>query len=372
VLDPPIDSLAGAQETARGALGEVGGLLNEMMRRLLYLPEQASTIAFDVDRVHYLEIIIMTGIALVTASAGFYFLCRYRRRPGDGRTPRVEAPFIIEVAAAGGLLALFTFFWAISFRQYAHQARPPTDAMEVYVTSKQWMWKFSYPGGQRSAGVLYVPAGRPVKLLITSRDVIHSFYVPAFRIKKDAVPGQYTSIWFQALGPGRWPIRCAELCGVGHSNMLAEVVALSPEQYTQWLRGTWPTVPQADVGLPEAVTPVTLVEQGREAAAVYGCLKCHSIDGSPHIGPTWLGLYGMWQPLGGGGGVRVDEAFITSKMMDPTATVVPGYPQVMPSFQGLIRPAEVAAIIEYIKSLREPAVPENAAQLPPPPTGPRP
>lgn len=111
-----------------------------------------------------------------------------------------------------------------------------------------------------------------------------------------------------------------------------------------------------------------LVEQGHEAAAVYGCLKCHTTDGTPHIGPTWLGLYGKWQPLEGGGGVRVDEAYITAKMMDPTATVVPGYPQVMPSFQGIIRPAETAAIIEYMKSLRGPAVPENAAQMPPPPT----
>src|SRR5262249_31321508 len=153
--------------------------------------------------------------------------------------------------------------------------------------------------------VLYVPAGRPVKLIMTSRDVIHSFYVPDFRVKQDVVPGRYTTAWFEANAPGAYEILCAEYCGQGHSTMRCPVVALSPADYERWLGGAAPAQQRS------------LLRTGERVAADQGCLRCHTLDGTPHIGPTWAGLYGAVVPLEGGGEVKADEAYITESMMDP-------------------------------------------------------
>jgi cytochrome c oxidase subunit 2 len=233
------------------------------------------------------------------------------------------------------------------------------------------MWKFSYPDGPSSIGVLTVPARRPVKLLMTSRDVIHSFFVPAFRVKRDAIPGRYTEMWFEATKPGRYPVYCAEYCGLNHSSMLGEVVVLEPAEFDAWLerqkkglKGTQDSggIARVDItsqvgtppGSEAVVSPATgtLVEQGRRAAAVHGCLKCHSVDGSAHIGPTWRDLYGSTVRFKTGESQVVDEGYITESMMDPLAKVVAGYEPVMPTYQGRISPADTAGIIEYIKSLR--------------------
>lgn len=215
------------------------------------------------------------------------------------------------------------------------------------------MWKFSYPDGPASVGALYVPANRPVRLHLTSRDVIHSFFVPEFRIKRDAVPGMYTMAWFEAVEPGRYPILCAEFCGTGHSMMRGEVVVLRPADYAAWLDGRAPAaaVDAMEAGAPGLEGLVRLAELGRDAAARHGCFECHTIDGTPHIGPTWLGLYGSWEMMRDGERIYVNEAYITESMMDPQARIVAGFSPVMPSFLGQISPAETAAIIEYMKSL---------------------
>ncbi|MFW6066822.1 MAG: cytochrome c oxidase subunit II [Myxococcota bacterium] len=335
--------------------------IRDLLLRLLLLPEQASTAAADLDRLHFLIIsVTMIGAAGIGLAA-VYFMIKYRRRSHGQTTERIAISVPVELTLAGALLSFFLFCWAVGYRQYTDLHRLPRDAMEVYVTGKQWMWKFAHPGGRSTAGMLVVPRDEEVKLHITSRDVVHSFYVPAFRIKQDAVPGRYTTTWFEATKEGTFHIFCAEYCGQAHSQMWGRVVVLSPAQYQRWLEGETPDAVarvqgEADtVGgeAPEPEPASDLVSQGREAAVRYGCLSCHTLDGQPHVGPTWLGLYGKQVRLRDGTRVVADEDYLTESMMDPMAKLVEGYDPVMPSFAGVIEQDDVAPILELIKSLED-------------------
>jgi cytochrome c oxidase subunit 2 len=289
-------------------------------------------------------------------------MVRYRRRSEAEVTPEVQPKHWHEAAFIGIPLAIFLLWFAIGFRQYVELANPPVGAMDVFVQGKKWMWKFAYQGGPSSLEVLRVPAGRPVRLLITSRDVIHSFYVPELRVKQDALPGRYTQTWFNADRPGRYQIFCAEYCGLSHSGMLGELVVMPPVEFDAWLaeqrRGE--ALAQAQDGAAtrgEAVLAGSdLLAEGRTVAAQQGCLKCHSVDGSRHIGPTWVDLYQRSQKLKDGKSVVADEGYLTESMMDPRAKVVRGFQPVMPTYQGRIPGPEIAAIVEFIKSLRTEAV----------------
>jgi cytochrome c oxidase subunit 2 len=210
--------------------------------------------------------------------------------------------------------------------------------MPVYVTAKQWMWTFEYGDGRTSMDELTVPVSRPIKLVMTSRDVIHSFYVPAFRMKHDVVPGRYYAAWFEANAPGLYDIDCAEYCGVDHSRMLGKVRVLSASDYARWLEHR----PAGD-----------LVERGRDVAVRQGCLACHTLDGQPHIGPTWAGLYRSSVRLTDGRTVVADEAYLTRSMMDPEVEIVDGYKGVMPTYRNLLKEPEVAALVELIESVQE-------------------
>lgn len=345
--------------------------MNELLRRILFLPPQSSTIASSIDGLHFFVISVTMLGALAVTLIGGYFLFRYRRRSGRsvGVARKIvhTVPFWLEATVILSLFGLFVLWWVIGFRQYMRIRIAPEGALEVYVTGKQWMWKFAYPEGANSISTLYVPAGRPVKLILASRDVIHSFFVPDFRVKQDVVPGRLTTLWFEAPEPGRHEILCTEYCGVSHSTMRGEVVVLSGEEYDQWLQGALPNPPLAGqtnerpavVGRYAPSELVNMVRQGELAAAQYGCLRCHSLDGSQHLGPTWAGLYGSNVPLAQGGTVFVDEAYITESMMDPLVKLHMGFQPIMPSYQGLIRPAETAAIIELIKSLRFARIPST-------------
>lgn len=342
----------------RDFLEALGGVLHG----LLDLPVQASKTAPDLDALQYVQFGFMWILGIATFGATGWFVLRYRRSRRRGVvTPELRAPLWLEGGFAVFLLAFFVLFWVVGFRQYVRQTVAPDDALEVYVTAKQWVWKFTYPDGQSSAGVLYVPRDQPVRVILTSRDVIHSFFVPAFRVKQDAVPGRYTSTWFTPTREGRYDLLCAEFCGAGHSRMWGEVVVLPEEQFGLWLEGREPDEPLG----PVAETPITsaggrrgerrtLAARGMEAAAVAGCLRCHTTDGTEHIGPTWRGLYGSEVHLEGGTTVKADEAYLTESMMDPMAKIVAGYQPVMPTFQGRLDAAEAAAILHYMKSLRGP------------------
>ena len=328
--------------------------MNELMRKLLFLPEQGSAYAAEVDRLHFFVITVTMVSATAVALVALYFFVKYRRQSDTQTTPHVEPKTIHEVLFIGVPLGFFLLWFAIGYPLFVKLQTPPKDAMDVYVQGKKWMWKFSYPGGPNGMDVLRVPAGRPVRLLITSRDVIHSFFVPDFRLKQDAVPGRYSQTWFTATGPGRHQVFCAEYCGLGHSAMLAEIVAMAPAEYDAWLAETRRSTVAAAQDSPEdRVDPTTsLPEQGRRLAAEYGCFKCHTVDGTRHIGPSWLDLYRKAEKLQDGRNVVADEAYLTESMMDPAARIVAGYQNVMPTFQGRVPGPEIAAIVEFIKTLR--------------------
>jgi cytochrome c oxidase subunit 2 len=333
--------------------------MNELMRRLLFLPEQASAYARQVDQLHYFVITVtMLGSAAVGAVV-VWFAIRYRRRAEGEPTPHLSPRAIHEVLFIGGPLALFLLWFAIGYPLFVRLATPPREAMDVYVTGKKWMWKFAYPGGPNGVDVLHLPAGRPVRLLVTSRDVIHSLFLPDFRVKIDAVPGRYTQTWIQAEKPGRHDIFCAEYCGIGHSAMLGELVVLEPARFDEWLAETRRSPPVAAAqDFPQAGgdPTATLVEQGRRLAGAYGCFACHTVDGTRHIGPTWLDLYLRRERLEDDTTVVADEGYLTESMMLPRARGVKGFQKVMPTFQGRIPGPEIAAIVEFIKSLRTDAV----------------
>ena len=347
--------------------------MNELLRRLLFLPAQSSSVAREIDALHYTVIgTTMLGVTLAAAIAAV-FLLRYRRRtPVIPLTPRVAAPPWLEALVICGLLGMFCAWWVVGFMQYRKLTTPPADAMPIYVTAKQWMWQFAYPSGPSSADVLAVPVGRPVKLIMTSRDVIHSFYVPEFRIKQDVVPGRAVTTRFEAIEPGTYEVLCTQYCGTRHSLMRAQVVALSAADYERWLDAA-----RAPLTLPGAKGDGQgLAERGHQVAAERGCLRCHSVDGTPFIGPTWANAFGRMRNTADGREVLIDEAYLTESMMDPRAVIAAGFQPVMPSYQGALTPAETAAILEYIRSLRDvhpvAVVPPPAGEIVVPPTGARP
>ena len=346
--------------------------MNHVLRLLLQLPEQASSVAQGIDSLHYVVIGTTLGGALLVAALATYWVVRHRASAehdashvdsastSEDReaTPNAGSMRRVEIALIAGLATVFTAFWLVGFRQFIDLRTPPQDALPIYGTAKQWMWNFAYPNGDGSKGVLHVPRGRPVKLLLTSRDVIHSFYVPAFRVKQDVLPGRMTVIWFTATRIGRYDLLCAEYCGLNHSRMRAKVVVVAPEHFTHHFE-------QLDQGEPIATLDRdaldkaseeqggSMVTRGRRVAADQGCLRCHTVDGTPHVGPTWAHLYGAQIPLAKGGHVVADEEYLTESMMDPASQVHAGFQPVMPTYQGLLASSDVGAIIEYIRSLRD-------------------
>jgi cytochrome c oxidase subunit 2 len=325
--------------------------MNDLLRGWLNLPPQASTYAADVDLLHYFVIsATMLGATLVFL-LGIYWMVRYRRREELPTTARLQTAVPTEIAIIGGILGLFLAFWIVGATQYNRIMSPPANAISVYVTGKQWMWEFAYPDGRSSLDVLTVPARRPVKLVMTSRDVIHSFYVPAFRMKHDVVPGRYYTAWFEAKAPGLYPVECAEFCGVSHSRMLGQVQVLSQSDYERWLQGGTPTASER-LATTREPPGGDLADVGRDVAARRGCFACHTIDGQPHIGPTWAGLYESRVSLTDGRVVTADDAYLTRSMMEPQVDLVAGYKGVMPTYRGALPEPEVAALVEYIRSLR--------------------
>ena len=310
--------------------------MNELFRRALMLPPQASSMAHRIDVLHYTVIGTAFLVAFLSFAFVVVFLIRFRERPG-WKAPRFHPTHRLEIGLAGFTLTVFIVWWCVGFAQYRDMHTIPDNAIRIHVVAKQWMWQFVYPNGASSEDELRVPVGHPVEVLITSRDVIHSFYVPAFRVKQDAVPGRITTIWFTAVTPGTYPIECAEFCGAGHSRMRGTVIAMQPADYATWVAGH---------------VAGDLVESGEKLAASYGCLRCHSIDGSKFIGPTWKGLYGSKVQLNNGQVVTADDAYLTESMMDPMVKIVAGYQPVMPSYLGTLSGPEAAAIVEYIRSLR--------------------
>lgn len=324
-----------------------------LFRNLVCVPDPVSTYADEVDRLHAFVLLTTMAGTFVVFVATLYMILRFRGPMQGGTTSRVRAPLWSHVVLIAGLLSLFLAWWVIGYRDYLHMQTPPPEAMPIYVTAKQWMWEFTYPDGTRAQDELVVPQGQPVRLALSSRDVIHSFYVPAFRTKRDALPGRTTLAWFEAVRPGVYPILCAEYCGLSHSAMRGQVRVVDPEAWARWTEGRR--------GLTQAGAPgalAGLAAEGRAVAAEQGCLACHSVDGSAHIGPTWRGLWYAERVLADGARVVAEEAYLTRSMMEPAAQMVVGFAPVMPSFRGRLDAAETAALLEYIRWLAPPMSPE--------------
>jgi cytochrome c oxidase subunit II len=332
--------------------------MNELLRRILFLPEQASTISKNLDYLHYFVIIVTMIASTLIGVGALYFYVRYRwkgRIGAKGEPVYTSVP--LELAIIGIPAFFFLLWFWIGYRDYVRLTNPPPDSMDVFVMGKQWMWKFAYPEGPNGVNVLRVPAHRPVRLLMTSRDVIHSFYVPAFRTKMDVLPGRYTESWFEATKVGRYPVFCTEMCGTGHSTMRAEVIVMEPAEFDDWLRREKDVsrAKQKDgtkTDIEERPPNATLIDLGRKLSESAGCFKCHSVDGTPHIGPTWLDMYHRIETLQDGSTQVADEAYITESMMEPKLKQVKGYQLVMPAYKGRLEGPESAAIVEYIKTLR--------------------
>ena len=318
-------------------------MLPQFVLDVLALPPEASTTASDIDALHLAVIstTMLGSIAVATVAA--WFVVKYRRRVEGEKTPHLEASAFHEWGVGLGIFALFLAFWWVGFRQYVAIRTAPDNCTTVYVTAKQWMWKFTYDDGAASNDVLTVPIGRPVKLIMTSRDVIHSFYVPAFRLKQDVLPGRYVTLWFEPTQTGDFELFCAEYCGLSHSNMHGLVRVVSAEKYSQIIAESKTDRSGED----------DLVARGKLVAEQRQCVACHTIETSTRVGPSWNYLYGSWETLSDGRRVLVDDEYLTRSMMEPNADIVAGYKSVMPSYLGVIDPAETAALVAYIRSLRD-------------------
>jgi cytochrome c oxidase subunit II len=306
------------------------------MGTLPLFPEQASTIAPEVDHLLYFLLAVAVFFTLLIFGAIFYFAIRYRRR-SDRELPHVihgglTLEVLWSVIPFGLTMVMFTWGASIFFTE----SRPPADALQIYVVGKQWMWKLQHLEGQREINELHIPVGRAVRLTMTSEDVIHSFFVPAFRTKEDVVPGRYSTTWFQPTKPGKYHLFCAEYCGTRHSGMIGWVYVMEPRDYENWLNG--------------GAASGSLADQGAKLFESLACSNCHKPDGNGRC-PTLVGLYGKNVQLSSGATVKADEGYIRESILQPTAKIVAGYQPLMPTFQGLVTEEGVLQLVEYIKSL---------------------
>ena len=321
-----------------------------------FFPEQASTIAPRVDALYFYLLGISGFFSLLIFTVVIYFAVKYRRRSEDEPPPPpVSGGLALEITwiVIPFILVMIAFFWGASV--YFAMARPPDDALEVFVVGRQWMWKFQHPDGQREVNELHVPLGRPVKLTLASEDVIHSFYIPAFRVKHDVVPGFYTTLWFEATKPGSFHLFCAEYCGTLHPGMVGKVVVLEPKQYEAWLSGALAgpagiQAPDRRVNVPEGSLPA----RGQKLFQDLGCQTCHQLD-RQGIGPVLVGLFGKQQKLQSGETIVVDESYLRESILNPQAKITAGFQPLMPPYQGRINEEEVVQLIAYIKSLGQTA-----------------
>ena len=301
-------------------------------------PAQASTLAPKVDYL-FLFLILTTGSVLVLVFLLVaVFSIRYRRRLPDQVGADIAGSNILETFWTATPLVIFIIMFVWGAVLYFERSKPPAGSMEIYVVAKQWMWKLQHPEGPREINELHVPLGVPVRLVMTSQDVIHSFFVPAFRIKQDVLPGRYTSEWFQATKPGRYHLFCAEYCGSQHSRMGGWVEVMDPADYQNWLDS-------------ERVSE-SMVASGQRLFESLGCSGCHGPSDTAR-GPSLLNLYGRSVQLEGGGSVIADESYIRESIVNPGTKIVPGYKPLMPTYQGQVGEDQLVQLIEYIKSLRK-------------------
>ncbi len=311
-------------------------------------PDQASSYAGNVDALYGFMVAVTAFFSILIGTLVVVFAIKYRRRSPDEIATEVHESGALEIAwtIIPFIIVLVMFFWgaSVAFRI----TRPPANAIDVYVTAKQWMWKVQHADGHREMNELHVPVGQAVRLTMASEDVIHSFYVPAFRFKRDVVPGRFSTAWFEATRPGKYHLFCAEYCGTRHSNMIGWVYAMTPADYQDWIAG--------------AAAGESLAAAGAKRFVEQACNTCHGeVKGAR--GPSLNGLFGRPVRLQGGHTVIADEAYVREAITNPQARLVEGYPAIMPTYQGLISEEGLLQLTAYIKSL-SPAASAAAAPAP--------
>lgn len=326
--------------------------------RTFWMPEASSTFAPEVDFVFYMVFYISVFFTLLIAGLVVWFAIRNRdhgRRGELGKGPTHHTGLEMTWTMIPLIIVIIIFFYG--FRGYLNMSNPPANALEVLVTAKKWAWTFKYPNGAVS-DVLYAPVDRPVRLVLESQDVIHSIFVPEFRMKKDAVPGRYNKTWFLATQTGTYNLFCTEYCGTQHSMMLSKAVVLPYEEFVAKVE---------ELGNIVGTMPPS--QAGARLMEIHGCNQCHTLTGAPSTGPSFLDLYGTQEQLASGETVEVDEDYVRRSILEPAAELTAGYQNVMPPYAGRLSDAEITAIIAFMKSISEhydgppvDALPEGAAE----------
>lgn len=305
------------------------------------LPVAASTTAYEVDALFYTLVAISVFFSGIITIGLVYFTIRYRKNSKASRANAQSENLPLELvwSIIPLMISMGIFGWAAKVFFDMHV--PPANAREVYVVAKQWMWKIQHPQGNREINELHVPIGVPVKLVMTSQDVIHSFFIPAFRLKQDVLPGRYTTLWFEATKTGEFHLFCAEYCGTSHASMKGRIVVMKQEDFERWLADATPEEP--------------MISTGEKLFRQYGCSTCHSQDAQER-GPSLHGLYGKSVRLADGTTRIADNAYIRESILDPNAALVAGYKPLMPTYTQQLSQEQLFALIEYIKTLGGPQV----------------
>jgi len=298
-------------------------------------PEQASSFSGNVDALFIFMCVVCGAVSLLIFIVIFALAIKYRRRPDNELAEEKEPPGWLEAGwiITPFLIFMMMFVWGAWL--YFRLARVPDDALDVYATGKQWMWKFQHPTGQREINTLHVPVNRPIRITLASEDVIHSLFFPAFRTKMDVLPNRYRAMWFKATKVGRYHIFCAEYCGTLHSGMIGWVEVMEPTEYQRWLAGG-----------PEG----SLASQGEKLFQKYACNTCHTNDATGR-GPVLVGLYGKQVELADNRLVPADDNYIRESILNPTAKVAKGFSPIMPTFQGQVNEDDLIKLLAYVKSL---------------------
>jgi cytochrome c oxidase subunit 2 len=322
-----------------------------MIAEIALYPPEASSTASQVDMLFLFLLIVCSAVGLLVAFLMIYFCVRYRRRPSEtGNPPETPSSHALEWFWTLTPLVIFLAMFVWGAKVYFGAYRAPDNAGTVYVVGKQWMWKFQHPEGQREINTLHVPVGRPVRLVMTSEDVIHSLFIPDFRIHMDLLPERYTSVWFEPTQAGTYHLFCSQYCGTNHAGMVGQVIAMEPGQYANWLHGK----AEGSLGL-----------EGRKTFLKYRCDSCHSADAVARA-PVLEGLYGRPVALDDGRVVTADENYLRESILYPSAKIVAGYENIMPTFKGQVSEEEILALIAFIKSLKPGETPNRVESYPPP------
>lgn len=306
-----------------------------------FLPEQASDFAHKVDYANYVVSDLSVLFTVLIVGAMLYFAIRYRQQGGvDHDTPRIYGSQTLEVlwTVIPSLIVIWVAY--LGYDAFIAIRYAPANSMEINVTARKWAWDFEYKNGKKTTGELVVPVDEPVKLIMTSKDVIHSFFIPVMRTKQDVIPQRYTQLWFKPIKTGDFQVFCTEYCGNEHSAMRARLKVLPKAEYERWVN---------DFSEEKKLASMKPSDLGKELYVKKQCVTCHTLDGSPRVGPSWLKLFGTKHKAADGSDISVDENYIRTSILNPAAYVVPGFPNAMPSYEGQLSDDEIHGLIEFIK-----------------------